>query len=199
MSASSCWDRSRVHGPCGITCQEGATLGGATSVMGICGLRGITIKHLRIYQTQEANPVDCKFWTVVYRFSDVESRISTLESQISDLESRFLNFDSRISNLEPRISNLESRTSNLCSRIWNLGSVVKCFLNFWLERLNFGEQPQAPGATQPHRPVSSNKLDAKGIEVRKNVTRNKFSYHPPAPFQLPTWIAHCIYTWPAGV
>ena len=137
-----------------------------TSVMGYAGYHHQTSKDL----LSDTRSKSCRLrsWTVVYRFSDLESRISTLESQISDLESRF---------------------SNLHSRIWNLGSVVKCFLNFWLERLNFGEQPQAPGATQPHRPVSSNKLDAKGIEVRKSVTRNKFSYHPPAPFQLPTWVA----------
>ena len=65
-------------------------------------------------------------WTVVYRFSDLESRISTLESQISDLESRFLNFDSRILNLESRTSNLCSRISDLESPFSNLESRVRC-------------------------------------------------------------------------
>ena len=153
-SASSCWDRSRVHGQCGIT-WEGATLGphgpwgyagyhhphdGSmvlvymltwlgilmvnVTIYGIHGSYGI--KHLRIYQTHKKKSCRLRSWTVVYRVSDLESRISTLESQISDLESRFLNFDSRILNLESRTSNLCSRISDLESPFSNLESRVRC-------------------------------------------------------------------------
>ena len=101
----------------------------ATSVMGYAGYHHQTSKDLSDTRSKSI---------LGSRISDLDPRISDLGSWISILEFRF-------SNLEPRISNLESLFSNLHSRIWNLGSVVKCFLNFWLERLNFGEQPQAPG------------------------------------------------------
>lgn len=148
----------------------------ATSVMGYAGYHHQTSKDLSDTRSKSCR---LRSWTVVYRFSDLESLISTLESQISDLESRFLNFDSRI-------LNLESRTSNLCSRISILESGISDPLSsaFWTFDWNVWIL-----ANNLKLQVSSSKLDAKGIEVRKSVTRNKFSYHPPAPFQLPTWVA----------
>ena len=121
MSASSCWDRSRVRGPCGITCQEGATRTGhkCNGDMRAAGYHHQTSKDL-----SDTRSKSCRLQILSSGVSILGSRISDLDPRISDLGSwisilgfRFSNLDSRILNLESRISVLESPFSNLESRI----------------------------------------------------------------------------------
>ena len=153
-------------------------------------MRGITIKHLRIYQTQEANPVDC----VVEQWC-IDSRISNLWSRPSNLRSRILNLDSWISILESWTSNLCSRISVLESPFSNLESRIRCQV---LSEL-------LTGTSEFWRTTSSSRSQVanwmpKALKWEKVWQGTNSRTIPQLPSNYPPGLPlYLLYTWPAGV